>query len=84
MGIYQQFKGRNKLHYNDLYRFMNRERAATRQGLVKAKKLVRENSPTFKVAIEAKNKGAEQKQKDEMLEQGRSWPRRWGSASRTC
>ena len=39
--------------------------------LEKAKKLVRENSPTYKAAIEAKKKEAEQKQKDEMLEQGK-------------
>ena len=39
--------------------------------LERAKKLVRENSPTYKAAIEAKHKETEQKQKDEMLEQGK-------------
>ena len=72
MGIHQKFKSTNKLHYNDLYRFKNRERAAAMQGLVKAKKLVSEDSPTYKAAIEAKNKGTEQKKKDEMEERGKA------------
>ena len=72
MGIHQEFKGTNQLHYNDLYKFMIREKAAAMQGLVKAKKLVSEDSPTYKAAIEAKNKGTEQKKKDEMEERGKA------------
>jgi len=39
---------------------------------VKAKKLVREDSPMYKAAIAAKNKETEQKQNNEMLERGKA------------